>query len=592
MIPVLLLAALTACYAALFLPYMPNASGQVGSDYAFFFPEMLSGYFWFLKNGVLAIPWFSPAECGGSPFFPDPQSGFYTVPQFLVFAMPPLQAIQVTFLSFAVLGAIGSYWLMRDAFRASIPAATLTAALFMFNGFYVARMLAGHLTFHAYMLLPALAAALLPAGQPGRAGWVLRIGLAALILAYMVQAGMAHVLPPAILSLALVALLQAYRSGWRWSICFAAVAAGALGVCLAIANLVAWFAFLSHFPRSQYPLPGIPGLLEDVWLAFRAVFFAVPETAPAEIANSDWLQARHEWEYGITAVPLVLIVAALAMEIRHRAFPPGTAQRRVILGAMIVLLAVPIALNWYQPDWNALLKAAPFLGSSSNLLRWFSAYILIGVLLGGLSLDRLAAGRTSSRIAVGIAAAGLAGMLTINLLNDRDYYGAAGQGTYATARVQQAYAAAETTGHIPPITAIAISVDGAGQIQLGGPGNDAMTQGYSQLACYQPIFGYRLESFPVNVLRPGPVTQLWGSLLDVKNPACYVFPTANHCSPGDHFTTAQWHAASAFLDYEKLDFVLPTYARAAVWLSRLSLIGTLLAMSVAGAIVLRRPKTP
>ena len=78
-------AATLAIYAAIFLPYLPNAKGMLGGDYSLHFPNLLVGYFWFLQNGPLEIPWFSPAMCGGFPYFPDGNVAYHSVPQLLVF---------------------------------------------------------------------------------------------------------------------------------------------------------------------------------------------------------------------------------------------------------------------------------------------------------------------------------------------------------------------------------------------------------------------------------------------------------------------------------------------------------------------------
>ncbi|MGD0960514.1 MAG: hypothetical protein ABSB19_11975 [Methylomonas sp.] len=128
--------ALLAVYAMMFLPYLPNAQGNAGSDYSFYLPGLLAGYYWFLENGLSNIPWFSPAECGAFPFYPDPNGAYYSVPQFLTFVVSPLSAVRSTLLLFAVFGFCGFYCLMRRGFASSRTAALLSSAFFMFNGFF------------------------------------------------------------------------------------------------------------------------------------------------------------------------------------------------------------------------------------------------------------------------------------------------------------------------------------------------------------------------------------------------------------------------------------------------------------------------
>jgi hypothetical protein len=125
------LAALLAIYAPIYLPYLPNGKGGLGSDYSLWLPDLLAGYFWYLKNGLWALPWYSPSQCGGIPFYADPQVPYLSVPQFLTFVMPPVEAVQTSFLLFAAAGFLGAFRLARSNFELSLPAALLAGTMFM-----------------------------------------------------------------------------------------------------------------------------------------------------------------------------------------------------------------------------------------------------------------------------------------------------------------------------------------------------------------------------------------------------------------------------------------------------------------------------
>ena len=45
-----------------------------------------------------------------------------------------------------------------------------------------------------------------------------------------------------------------------------------------------------------------------------------------------------------------------------------------------------------------------------------------------------------------------------------------------------------------------------------------------------------------------------GGVLNLKNPACYVFGEANSCAPGDQFLAADTAAAEAFTSYKPFPF--------------------------------------
>jgi hypothetical protein len=302
-----------------------------------------------------------------------------------------------------------------------------------------------------------------------------------------------------------------------------------------------------------------------------------------------WALNRHEWEYGVSAAPLILVAAAAAVAaanvVRRHKRAPFTGDRVLAVVTIAILLSIPIALNWYQPDWNRFLKAAPYLGNSSSLLRFFSTYIPVVVVLAGLALDWLPlpafAQGHGRRL---LAAIGIGIVLLQNLTTDRAYY--AGQ-HYAIAPIEAAYARAQATRSVPAIEAIG----GLGDV-LGGP-NDAMINGRSQLYCYQPLFGYSLERFPAAPLRPGPVIAPIGQVINVKNPACYVFPAENSCRPGNQFTIAQVEEAVAFLNYWPITFEQPYRQQLATWLSLISMVFIAAALLAAalGSLFARRAKT-
>jgi hypothetical protein len=565
---------LLSVYAAIFLRYLPTDRGTAGHDYGLFLPNLLTGYFLFLENGIWQIPWFSPSQCGGVPFFPDPQVPYFSIPQFLVFIVSPITAVRITMLSFAMFGFIGFYVLMRNSFESTRSAATLSAGLFMFNGFFAYRMLIGHLTFHSFMLLPFIAAAVLPAYVATRLRFAAafgRISVAGLCLAYMLQSGNVHGILPALLSISIIIMINAMMFGWRWFPWCALAAAGTLALLLCAGKLVSELSFLSNFPREFYPLPGFPSLGRLLVTILAGLFIRVPYFALGAITNSVARMGQHELENGVSPTPLVLIaiviVAALVRFVRQRAFSGLSIERILLGGAVIALLAIPVALNWYSPEWNRFIKALPYFASSSNLLRWFSAYIAVVILWAGLAFDRLPMPRSSAGTGrIVLAFAGLALMVATNLQMDRQYY--YGQ-NYRIASIEAAYNIAKATRAAIPIEAVAPAPLSFNE------GNDAMTQGGSQIDCYQPLFGYRLETFPAEQLHVGPILPGFGETVNLKNPACYVFPARNNCKPGDHFATRDTDKVLAFAHYRAFSFVQPIIQVVATWISTLTFIGVL-----------------
>jgi hypothetical protein len=297
------------------LPFLPTAANTVGHDYSLHLPNLLTGYYWFLHNGLSEIPWFSPSQCGGFAYFPDPNVAYFSVPQFLVFLVSPMQAVRLTFVLFSLVSLVGSYALMRRAFQSSRPAATMAAGLFLFNGFFVYRMLIGHLTFHAFALTPLMVAALLP-GSTHRhlpiEESVGRLCIASICFAYMFQSGMVHGIPPVLVATVVIFLIHGLLFGWHWRPWLLLAGAGTLSLALCAGKLVAELALLSNLPRDMYPLSGIAGLPATFLVALQALFVSAPADATGIATNSMWALERHEWEYSVSAAPLLVFILSTA----------------------------------------------------------------------------------------------------------------------------------------------------------------------------------------------------------------------------------------------------------------------------------------
>jgi hypothetical protein len=140
----------------IFGQFFPAKNGMIGNDYSFILPELLDGYFWFKSNGFFVPFWFTPSFCGGQPVLGYPQSEFYSIAQLLTVFFNPLSSVYVTVILFASIGFFGIYVLLRKCFGSSRQSAVFGGALFMFNGFFIHRMIIGHFGFHSVMLIPLI----------------------------------------------------------------------------------------------------------------------------------------------------------------------------------------------------------------------------------------------------------------------------------------------------------------------------------------------------------------------------------------------------------------------------------------------------
>lgn len=579
-------------YAATFLPVLVTAQGNLGADYSYFLPQLLAGYYWFHENGLFAVPWFTPAFCGGLPHFPNIQGTYYSVPQILTFGVGPVWAVALTFIGFAAAGYWGAYRLLRHNFAVTGWSATAGATLFLFNGFYSAHLLIGHLTFHAFMLVPWLAVFAL-SGVPERdrpRPIDLPVLGGALVVAYMIYSGMVHALPPSLLALVAVWLLHGLLFGVSARPFIRLVAMTVLAMVLSSAKLVAGFAYLSNFPRDMIPIAGFGELWQVIFVAFAATSLAPPVAQAHQwLVNTEWgdgfriVLSNHELDFRITVLPVLLIVAwlirALVRIARRRAV--AVPHWKLAVGfAFAAIVVLPIFLVWYQPDWTAFLKSLPVLRNSSVLVRWFCVFVVVGFVATALIVDRAPMPAPTRALLGGVIAATV--MFT-NALIERKYE--AWTTDFPSHRIEAAYRAVTSGGSVPRITHIVTPDDEPEDLGKARDRNEYMANGGSSAQCYEPMFGYLMEQFPRGPLVAGPTLSARNGILNVKNPACMVYPDANGCRPGDHFTVAQAHAAQSFISYRPFDFVLPWWQTIANWTSLAALAATL---AVLGAACFRR----
>lgn len=558
-------------YAWLYLPQLPATGAHWGDDYSYYLPSLLAGCYWQAQNGF-AIPWFTPSQCGGLPYVADLNVGYYSVPQWLAFVAGPIPAVRWTFLLFAALGAAGFCLLLADRFRASRLAALTGAVLFLFGGFYTARMLVGHLTFHPFVLVPWIAwAVLAPATSVRQA--VMPVILAGVGFAYMFHAGMVHGILPALLAIVVVIAVHGQLAGHRPRSWLMLGAAAALALAVSAQRLAAAAAFLVQFPRADYALPGFRTLFDAAQAALVLLFWRPPYHRSALLVNQQWNTGVEEFIFGVGPAALVALLAGAYVIARRRALP----GRPAVWCLIAALASIPLFLNWYYEPWNAWLKSLPFFGSSSLLLRWFAVYVPVVVLFAALAVDRAAPVGWPRRLA---ALAMVIATVAWNALIDESR---AYDMEYDAAPIQRAWSALAREGAAPPVERI-----GEYTFAHDLDRNDALASGASQLECYQPIFGYRLEHFPRAPLHAGPaLAEAAPGVLNVKNPACYVFAKANGCEPGAHFTVTQRAQAERFLRYEAFAFATPWWQTAANVVSALALAAT--ALALLGGVFLARP---
>jgi hypothetical protein len=559
--------------------FSPNLSGRMGHDYSYFLPRLLDGYLWWRQNGFFAVPWFTPSFFGGIPSFPNPQNMYYSIPQALTIPFGPLTAVYITILLFGALGFGGMYLLLAGPFRASPAVCVFGAFIFMFNGFFLARMIVGHFAFHSFMLTPWIVFFLVRRTEGAPAPALLRDSAAAgLMLAYMAFSGGLALAPMMVAAILMAGLIHIAAEGGARQFAIRFAAAGAFSLGLSAAKLVSSAAFIGWFPR-EYPHIGAGQALGAIYIAASALL--LPTDGKVEsylLTNKRFGVGLHEFDFSVSPIPALLAIiggyAAVRGYFANGASPLAPKGWRAAVGAALLAM-VPIALNCDSPAIAHLAKSLPILKSSTSQLRWMAIYIPSLIILAALALERTAILAPRREL---IAAIGIALFMFSALARDWNYYFRQGYNPKPVATAYGMIKDGKATGRIDNI-AIAGYKDGEMASKTHPATGTMFVLGASPIYAYEPIFGYRLETLPMGALAPGPVMREREGRLNLKNPACYLFPEENGRRPGDHFTMAQKDQAELFRRYRPFPFVIPMRQKIANALSLIFIPLTALALA-------------
>jgi len=520
-----------------------------GHDYAYFLPRLYDNHLFYLRNG-LAIKEYTASFCAGVFEFANPQSLAISIVQFSSALFGPEVGLRISFIFYSLVGGFGllacaRYWgLSRNA-------ATLSGMLVVFGSFLLARVIVGHVTFLNFGLVPAISALLLFGSvafvERRISQSMLLSGLAVLLIASLVYGGSGVLIPQMALSVFLIIVIcrGLYLPFARLLIYYTSILIFALA--LSAPKLEAMASLLGTLDRSFYPLPGFP-LYRIPEVLFHTVFWIPDENYLNSIMkNSQFGMGFHEWSYSVTPFLVPLLVAGFYLRWKQNSYKFNILWSWVRLAnpstiILAVLLLLPILFNLYEENWNEFLKSTPILGSSSNLIRWLCLYSLaiclwVGKIwdgpkqLGVLSLSILAIVLSTSQYVI----------MKRYVSATQNY----DPSVIISAWEQEPPKLLENIG-APVIT----NADGSKKIVYLTNQDHMFIQGFSNALCYEPLFGYRLEAMNKSGLNLAPITsRIQPDNLNVRNPACYVYPADNQCSPGDNFKVDQITQIQRLLKY-------------------------------------------
>lgn len=522
---------LAVCGLALVMLDLLPQHGRIGHDYYHAIPRLILGAVHVWQNGF-SIPHFTPSLCAGIPLAADPQSYFFSLPQWLTFFFDPYSASLFTIALFYAIGFVGAYRLCRNTLSLSAESSLVGAFLFLFNGFSFAHLLVGHLTHYPFLLFPWLIIWII---DGLRSNEVTPFLLTVISGVYCVFGGAVHV--AVVLSFGVLLFLPMIRfyskASWQKTALWLAGAISAILV-LCSAKITSGYLFSTHFVTRE--IDTAPGNILTTWLRY---FWFVPSKTPVELPFGSMTFGA--WEY-VGFVSKLTLAALFAWAIRWREL-----RYRLVLPTFAVALFV-ILVGWGRP----LNRFLPLLSGYHNPIKIWASFTLLFVIIGAFAFERLLQGRPAKTRAAFFLLALASMMIEFNGLANFFSRPSTGLGIGVTFPYDSdRYIALKRGGQLPPVATV-----------VSDPTLDfeGITAGFTSLKCYEPLFGYDRSGMR-STARPGPTDQVRDGAFNLNHPGCLLYPSQYQCKAWDRIPSSYQQQFDDFRSGKSV-FEIPFWHRA------------------------------
>ena len=151
---ILPVAFLILCVILLFSQVLYTGTSLYGSDFLYYFYPVKKFIRYCFSNNT--IPLWNPYLFSGSPFISNIQASMFYPLSFLYYIFSPATAYLYSTIMHCMFGVIFMYLFMRSISISQLGS-LLSAIIFMFNGYFIGHLYAGHLSFiQTYIWLPLI----------------------------------------------------------------------------------------------------------------------------------------------------------------------------------------------------------------------------------------------------------------------------------------------------------------------------------------------------------------------------------------------------------------------------------------------------
>lgn len=385
-----------------------------GSDFElYFYPVKKFAHDYFVKHG--SFPLWNPYLFSGTPFIGNIQASMFYPLGILFYIMPVEYAYVYTVIIHCVVGSVSMYIFMRSL-SVNKTGAFLAAVIFTYNGFFMAHLYAGHLTFiQNYIWLPLIFCFVYKFFKTTDPKWAIFAGLSQGV---QILGGFPQIAFYTILAVSGFCLFQAGLSlkageaGNAWKLAFG------LSILLGVGFLLAAVQLLPTLELTQ--LSGRAGGV-GYWFATydslhpkMLLSFFIPELFGNPADGTYWLSPRgwYFWEtcgyLGMFPLCLFFATSPRGGDLKH--------VRYFFVG--LVLFSLVLALGKYNPLYPIIYRLPGFHNFRIPAQILF-LYVFAGAVLSGLALHQaeVATSVLSRGLKVYLVCVGLAFVILISTMH-------------------------------------------------------------------------------------------------------------------------------------------------------------------------------
>jgi hypothetical protein len=550
---------------------------MVGGDYSLFGPRLIDSLLHYKING-LSIQWYTPSFGGGLPAYPNPLQMQFSLQMLFTFFTNPYLAILCSSAIYIIIGFLVTFLFIRDVLEFKPLSAILGASFFVANGFFIERVVVGHVNNMTFPLIIVPIFAIFYRKIPA---WLAGV-LISFIGAILVHSGGAYIgvmaLFTTLITFPILYLIKPSLFNIK-KIIPVIIWGTVLTLLLCGSKLNAVAAFMQTFPREVHDHYFVNWLSSIVGLIFQLV--GVMNTLPflnligksslvLVVRLQQWTGSQYGfWEVDSSISPALMILFLVGAW-RLFSHKPNLHKNNIIkrsiawiclIGSIILVVQFCTARGFLYD----LIKGLPVLKSLRNNTRFVASFILPLSILGIKIFESWTNGRSTRKMI-----AGFAFLNAISLISLWSYYllPMSVQERYFDDRsVLRTYALVQA-GNTFPVNKIIPDMNDYEVFKAQA--SDVYRHNDSLLGknSFHPL------------VHEGSVFDIEDGYYNMTDPTGYVFPKDNNSKLFSRIPVADYSKLVDFLDRRQPDWKLPLIQVILDWTAGITILFELAAILV------------